>query len=429
MNAVIYARYSSDNQREESIEGQLRECKEYAERNGMNVVATYIDRALSAKTDDRPQFQQMIRDSNTHKFEAVLVWKLDRFSRNRYDSANYKRKLAQNHVRVVSATEPISNTPEAVSYTHLEKVYCHLKFNKNQSANITYIDFNTKAHVFLNSDISSTYSNSTDPSWLPFGAVSLFWNNDKLYCVTPSNVSADALSTQIVQMDANGTNSKPLVSIPSNQSMLRGIATDGDNLYTTLETVKENGEAYFSFSKISLSDGTITELLQLDTTDVLFGVYKDKCYFKSLKNDTESIPGEWELYSYSLSSGEKHIVARETPYSSIGGISGKFYYYLNLEQGKLFSLDLETGELSTVADNLDLGTTPETSRFYGFWDNHFMYINFITNDDYSLSYDVYGIDLESHAITTFSYTHLDVYKRQGRSSGAGIGKYSCEQME
>ena len=92
MNAVIYARYSSDNQREESIEGQLRECKEYAERNGMNVVATYIDRALSAKTDDRPQFQQMIRDSNTHKFEAVLVWKLDRFSRNRYDSANYKKK-------------------------------------------------------------------------------------------------------------------------------------------------------------------------------------------------------------------------------------------------------------------------------------------------------------------------------------------------
>ena len=160
--------------------------------------------------------------------------------------------------------------------------------------------------------------------------------------------------------------------------------------------------AYFSFSKISLSDGTITELLQLDTTDVLFGVYKDKCYFKSLKNDTESIPGEWELYSYSLSSGEKHIVARETPYSSIGGISGKFYYYLNLEQGKLFSLDLETGELSTVADNLDLGTTPETSRFYGFWDNHFMYINFITNDDYSLSYDVYGIDLESHAITNVS---------------------------
>lgn len=58
MNAVIYARYSSDKQREESIEGQLRECKEYADQNDITVVRTYIDRALSAKTDSRPQFQQ-----------------------------------------------------------------------------------------------------------------------------------------------------------------------------------------------------------------------------------------------------------------------------------------------------------------------------------------------------------------------------------
>ena len=70
MNAVIYARYSSDNQREESIEGQLRECKEYADQNGITVVRTYIDRALSAKTDSRPQFQQMIHDSATHTFEC-----------------------------------------------------------------------------------------------------------------------------------------------------------------------------------------------------------------------------------------------------------------------------------------------------------------------------------------------------------------------
>lgn len=93
MNAVIYARYSSDNQREESIEGQLRECKEYADQNGITVVRTYIDCALSAKTDRRPQFQQMIHDSATHTFEVVLVWKLDRFSRNRYDSTHYKRIL------------------------------------------------------------------------------------------------------------------------------------------------------------------------------------------------------------------------------------------------------------------------------------------------------------------------------------------------
>ena len=88
MKAVIYARYSSDSQREESIEGQIRECTEYAEHNGITVLAHYIDRALSARTADRPEFQRMITDSETQIFDLVLVWKLDRFSRDRYDSAH-----------------------------------------------------------------------------------------------------------------------------------------------------------------------------------------------------------------------------------------------------------------------------------------------------------------------------------------------------
>ena len=62
MNAVIYARYSSDNQREESIEGQIRECTAFAEKNGIAILKHYIDRAYSAKTDNRPEFQRMILD-------------------------------------------------------------------------------------------------------------------------------------------------------------------------------------------------------------------------------------------------------------------------------------------------------------------------------------------------------------------------------
>ena len=73
MKAVIYARYSSDNQTENSIEGQLRECEEYAERHNMTVVTSYIDRALSAKTDDRPEFQRMIADSAKKQFDVVLA--------------------------------------------------------------------------------------------------------------------------------------------------------------------------------------------------------------------------------------------------------------------------------------------------------------------------------------------------------------------
>ena len=103
MKAVIYARYSSDSQREESIEGQVRECKEYAERENITVLGVYIDRALSARTADRPDFQRMISDSEKRLFDAVLVWKLDRFSRDRYDSAHYKHILKKNGVKVISA--------------------------------------------------------------------------------------------------------------------------------------------------------------------------------------------------------------------------------------------------------------------------------------------------------------------------------------
>ena len=114
IKAVIYARYSSDNQREESIEGQLRECTAFAEKNDITILRHYIDRAYSAKTDNRPEFQHMIKDSSKHLFDMVIVWKLDRFSRNRYDSARYKTLLKRNGVKVVSATEVISDGAEGI---------------------------------------------------------------------------------------------------------------------------------------------------------------------------------------------------------------------------------------------------------------------------------------------------------------------------
>lgn len=114
MTGVIYARYSSDNQREESIEGQLRECKAFAEKNDIQIVGTYIDRALSAKTDNRPDFQRMVKDSEKGLFDTVIVWKLDRFARNRYDSAHYKALLRKNGVKVISATEIIADTAEGI---------------------------------------------------------------------------------------------------------------------------------------------------------------------------------------------------------------------------------------------------------------------------------------------------------------------------
>lgn len=114
MNVVIYARFSSHSQTEQSIEGQLKVCYEYAEKHSYTVIGEYIDRAISGKTDERPQFQQMIKDSRKHLFEGVLVYQLDRFARNKYDSVTNKKKLRDNGVRVFSAKENIADDPSGI---------------------------------------------------------------------------------------------------------------------------------------------------------------------------------------------------------------------------------------------------------------------------------------------------------------------------
>ena len=121
-NAVIYARFSSSKQQEQSIDGQLRYCREYAERYGYNIIGEYCDRAISGTTDQRPQFQKMIADSAKKKFQYILVWKLDRFSRDRYVSALYKYKLKKNGVRVLSATESIGSGDESIAEIYVKQL-------------------------------------------------------------------------------------------------------------------------------------------------------------------------------------------------------------------------------------------------------------------------------------------------------------------
>lgn len=112
--AVIYARYSSHSQTEQSIEGQLHDAYAFADRSGYQVIGEYIDRALTGTKDQRPDFQRMIKDAEKREFQIVIVWKLDRFARNRYDSAFYKARLKKYGVRVVSVMENIPETPEGI---------------------------------------------------------------------------------------------------------------------------------------------------------------------------------------------------------------------------------------------------------------------------------------------------------------------------
>lgn len=107
-------RFSSDNQRSESIDAQVRAMKEYCKRKNIEIVDIYVDEAKSATTDKRPAFQQMIADSAKKTFDIVLVHKLDRFSRNRYDSAFYRRQLKMNGVNLCSVLENLDDSPESI---------------------------------------------------------------------------------------------------------------------------------------------------------------------------------------------------------------------------------------------------------------------------------------------------------------------------
>ena len=112
--AVIYARYSSDRQTEQSIEGQVRVCNDFAERNGIVIVHSYIDRATTGTNDNREQFQQMMKDSDKRAWDIVLVYKLDRFSRNKYEMAMHRKRLKDNGIKILSAMENIPETPEGI---------------------------------------------------------------------------------------------------------------------------------------------------------------------------------------------------------------------------------------------------------------------------------------------------------------------------
>lgn len=111
---VVYSRYSSENQRDESIEAQVRAAEAFCKQRNYKIVEVYVDRAKSATTDKRPEFQRMIKDSENGLFEYVVVHKLDRFSRDKYDSTIYKKRLKDNGVKVISVLEALDDSPESL---------------------------------------------------------------------------------------------------------------------------------------------------------------------------------------------------------------------------------------------------------------------------------------------------------------------------
>ena len=112
--AVAYGRFSSNNQREESIDAQFRAIREYCKKENIELIAEFKDEAISGKTDDREDFQKMINQllKGNLAVDYVLVHKFNRFARNKYDSALYKKKLKDAGIKVISVSQKIDETPE-----------------------------------------------------------------------------------------------------------------------------------------------------------------------------------------------------------------------------------------------------------------------------------------------------------------------------
>ena len=201
MRAVIYARFSSHAQKDASIEQQVAECREYARRNDISVVGEYCDRALTGTTDKRPEFLRMIKDAAKEKWSLVLIWKTDRFARNRYDSAMYKAKLKKHHIRVVSVKEAIPDGPEGIL---LESV---LEGSAEYySANLSQNVMRGMRDNALNCKVNGS---------LPIGYVR---GLDGRYAIDP--VGAEIVR-EIFQMYADGTNATTI----TNSLNTRGLRT------------------------------------------------------------------------------------------------------------------------------------------------------------------------------------------------------------
>lgn len=227
--AVAYVRFSSDNQRQESIDAQVRAIKSYCVKNDYELVRIYADEAQSATNDQREQFLQLIEDSKQKQFEYAIVHKLDRFARNRYDSAFYRRELKNNGVRILSVLENLDDSPESVI---LESIL---------EGMAEYYSMNLRREVKkgMNENALKGLHNGGTP---PLG---LNVNPDKTYSI--NEAEADAVRT-IFTMYANNFGYQAIVDKLNNEGRLtkRGMPFTKNSITEILRNEKYLGRYVFN---------------------------------------------------------------------------------------------------------------------------------------------------------------------------------------
>lgn len=224
MKAVIYARYSSHAQKDASIEQQIRECRKYAHEHDLQIVGEYCDHALSGTSDKRPQFMKMIKDSAKGHWQRVLVYKIDRFARNRYDSAMYKARLKKNGVKVLSVMEPIPEGPEGIL---LESVL---------EGSAEYYSANLSQNILrgMHDNALSCKVNN--------GALALGFEKgpDGRFAIVPEEAE---IVREIYRMYADGMNVQQIVAVLNARGLKtsRGVRFNKNSLHTILRNERYAG--------------------------------------------------------------------------------------------------------------------------------------------------------------------------------------------
>lgn len=252
MNVAIYARFSSSAQREASIDEQVKVCKEYAEKNDYTVVKVYSDSALTGKTDNRPQLQRLLSESSKHTFQAVLVYSIDRFGRDLVQTLLNEKKLSENNIALISATEHFSNDPSGVFFRNIMMSYAQY-YSDELSVKIKRgMDYNAERCLYNGGGVPLGYKIS----------------KDKHFEIDPNTVP---IVKCIYEMYADGKTITEINSYLNAQGYktAKGVAFNKNSLHTILTNKRYLG--YYIHSGKEIADG-IPRII----SDELFERVKEK---------------------------------------------------------------------------------------------------------------------------------------------------------
>lgn len=273
--------------------------------------------------------------------------------------------------------------------------YYLLEAQQGGGQNMKYIDFATAKLIYLSNDPSALHTTEADTSWMEQSAAFLFVLNEKLYC-TATDFSG---ATVIFEMSPTGSDRRQVLKLPGNLSMKRGLATDGVNLYTTLDAVNEQMQLTSALYCLSPETGEVTLLQELGEADLLYGADGNCLYFKctDVLDGQDGLKAESTLKAYSLQNKSLETIFSWPEGSNCGAIRNGCFYYFTYEDGTLYALNLTTKETVTLAQDLPNTGSMDGIYFDDIRDNHFLYwlVQPSDNAPNGRMCQTYGVDLAS----------------------------------